>query len=363
MLTQPFSTRTKIPSPPCVQSLRRNRLLFEPLSISTHVESRACTSPGSFRSPCDSRLSRTRFSEACHSFRQVFDVCEKSFAESVLRSLSTSTHPSQTRFARLLCSTTPRHRSSTIPPRRPCSPHPNAGSWKLSEKSQPSIRQSSQSISRSPVSNPCTRRLRTVTPRTPRSTTPVPWNSFGCSPPGPTTTAPPPSITMSEVSTTSGPNSSSACQVVGAVITVGSSAAQPADTSVPSSRPNRSPSCSPRCATSFHPPAARAGPGSAFPRLSPTRNRDDIHAGAKIGIRHNSQNAGPCDLQPPTVRPHPWRPVPVTPVDAPVIEQFPRIATHPPSLSSRSPRTATRRRRSQWQTLAVESGKLTTNTA
>ena len=84
-------------------------------------------------------LCSIRFRDEFQSLRQVFEVCEKSLDSRRLSSQSTSTQPSQTRLALFLRRVDRDTRSSTMPPRRPFSPQPKSGSWKLSEKLQFSI--------------------------------------------------------------------------------------------------------------------------------------------------------------------------------------------------------------------------------
>src|SRR4051812_38267139 len=97
------------------------------------------------------------------SLSPVFEVCEKSFSRIWLAFDSTRAHASHTRLTLFLRSVEFVTFSSTIPPRRPCSPQPNSGSWKLSEKSQFSTVQPSPSSIRRPVSQPFALRFLRVT--------------------------------------------------------------------------------------------------------------------------------------------------------------------------------------------------------
>ena len=186
-------------------SLRSKRLSSLPVSISTQVESRACTSPGFMRRPHERSLSSTRLRLERHSLRQTLEQWEKSFSSTRLSSLSHRSMPFQTRLARLSRKLLRWTRLRMIPPLRSPSPQPCSGSCQLSERSQPSTLRSSQSVAESPISKPCTSRSRMVTLRRPSRRTPIPA-SLALSPgaPGPWIVAPLPSTRIPSAAITSG---------------------------------------------------------------------------------------------------------------------------------------------------------------
>jgi hypothetical protein len=170
------------------------------------------------RIPWERTLPAIVLRHAVHSDRQVFEAWEKSLSSSSLSSEATSTQPSHTRLARLPTIRLLVTRSRRIPPRRPLSPQPNRGSWKLSEKSQPSIVQPSASLTWRPRSKPRTRTFLSVTPDTPAARMPVPVKSFGSPASPPRTRAPRPSTVTPAVTTTIPPYVVFGSRTVSAVI-------------------------------------------------------------------------------------------------------------------------------------------------